>query len=133
MKNRMNILRSLGFIAVFAFLFAPVTLLASDTKPALPVEIKYVGSIDYKPVFQIDFENVEGTEVNLLLRDEDGTIIYSEFVKDKKYSRKIQLENIDRNARLTLSLRTKKGTQTQVFQINKNTRIVEDVVVAKIQ
>ena len=138
MKNRNNfnftsVLRNLTLTALFALLFVPSTVLAADTKPVPPVEITYVGSIDFKPVFQIDFDNQDAAEVNLLLRDEDGTIIYSELVKDKKYSRKIQLENIDRNARITLVLRSKKGTQSQVFEINKSTKVVENVVVAKVQ
>lgn len=133
MKNRINILKTFGFIALFSFLFVPVTLLAEETKPVLPVDITYVGNIDYSPVFQISFDNQEGSEVNLILRDEDGNIIFSEVVKDKKYARKIQLQGLDRDVKLTLTLRSKKSTQSQVFQINKNTRIVEDVVVAKVQ
>ena len=128
-----NVLRSVAFTALVAFLFVPSTVLATDTKPLPLAEIKYIGSIDFKPVFQIDFNNEDAAEVNLLLRDENGTIIYFEVIKDKKYSRKIQLENIERNARVTLKLRSKKGSQSQVFQINKSTRIVEDVVIAKVQ
>ena len=133
MKNRISILRNISLVAVFTFFFVPATVLANETKPVLPVDITYVGSVDYKPIFQISFDNQEAADVNLLLRDENGNIIYSEVVKQGKYSRKIQLENIDRNAKVTLTLRSKKGTQSQAFYINKNTRVVEEVVVVKVQ
>lgn len=108
------------------------TVNATDKVKNPPAEIKYIGSVDSKPIFQIDIANADAEEVSLTLKDQDGTVIYADLIKDKTYTRKIQLENVDSNLKLTLSLRSKKGVQTQQFLINKNVRVIEDVQVAKL-
>lgn len=133
MSNMARTLLSATFFSLFIFLFVPSTVQANDKIKNPSVEIKYVGSIDYKPIFQISFDNQDAEEVFLTLRDENGVVIYSEVVKDKKYARKIQLESVESDVlKLTLTLRSKKSTQSEQFQINKSTRVVEDVVVAKL-
>src|SRR5919206_3154932 len=123
---------------VFALLvlFSSVNAKAADkvTTPAPPVDFKYLGTIDDKPVFQINFSNAEGEKVNLYLKDENGNIIYSDLVKDKNYSRKIQLENIDLGTlKVILSIRSKKENLTQAFIINQNTRTEENIEIAKLK
>lgn len=140
MKNSNNInwskavRRMVASVAFASLILAltPSTVHAADKIKNPPAEIKYVGSVDSKPVFQISFANEEAEEVNLTLKDQDGTVIYADVIKDKNYSRKIQLENVDSNIKMTLTLRSKKASQTQQFQINKNVRVVEDVVIAKL-
>lgn len=140
MKNLSNInwsnavrrmVASVTFASLILFL-TPSTVHAADEVKNPPAEIKYIGSVDSKPIFQINFANLNSDEVNLTLKDQYGTVIYADLIKDKNYSRKIQLENVDSDLKLTLTLRSKAGTQTQQFKINKNVRVIEDVVVAKL-
>ncbi len=138
MKNLSNInlgkvVRRVVTSATLLFvLFSTTAVHATDKVKNPPADIKYIGSVDSKPIFQIDIANEDAQEVSLTLKDQDGTVIYADVIKDKSYTRKIQLENVDSNLKLTLSLRSKKGVQTQQFQINKNVRVVEDVVVDKL-
>ena len=123
---------------VFALLvvFSSVNAKAADkvTTPVPPVDFKYLGTINNKPVFQINFNNAEGEKVNLYIKDENGNIIYSDLVKDKNYSRKIQLENIDLGTlKVILSIRSKKENLTQAFIINQNTRTEENIEIAKLK
>jgi hypothetical protein len=141
MKNQLQLnLRNAAknmftFLAVAALVIAGTTSAqASDTPKNTPVEIKYLGSFNSKPVFEIAFDNADSEEIYLTLKDNDGNILYSEVVKDKKFSRKIQLDNEELyGSKVTLTLRSRKGTQHQVFQINKNVRVVEDVQIARVQ
>ena len=138
MKNLSNInlgkaVRRVVTSATLLFvLFSTTAVHATGKVKNPPADIKYIGSVDSKPIFQIDIANEDAQEVSLTLKDQDGTVIYADLIKDKSYTRKIQLENVDSNLKLTLSLRSKKGVQTQQFQINKNVRVVEDVVVDKL-
>jgi hypothetical protein len=120
--------------AVFTLLFAGILnaapAQATDKIKDVPVEVKYLGSVDGEPLFQIAFNNPLGEEVSITLRDQDGYIIYSDVSKDKAYSRKLRFEGIETDRlRFMLSLRTKKDTQTKTFEITKNTRTIEDVAV----
>ncbi len=135
--NLSKAIRSLVISSAFvAFLLFASSVQAANNgvKPEPPVEIKYLGSLDEKPVFQINFNNEDGEKAYLSLRDENGNIIYSELVKEKNYSRKIQLDNLElNNVKVTLSIRSKKENLTQAFQINHSLRTEENVEVAKLK
>lgn len=95
-----------------------------------PFEVKYLGSIAGKPMFQISFSNPQGDDVQVTLRDENGYTIFTDVSKEKTYSKKLQFNDLDTDKlKLTLTLRTKKDSQTQAFEITKSTRTVEDVAV----
>lgn len=131
--NWSNAFKALTFGAIVALVFSVTDVQAADSTKTPPVEIRYIGNMNEKPVFQIEFDNESGEDVYLALRDGWGETIYGEWVKDKKYTRKIQIENFDVDElKITVVLRSKKGYQTQSFRISQNTRTVEDVAVAKL-
>lgn len=116
---------------LFTIYASPVQ--AADTVKPSPVDVIYLGDINSKPVFQIDFDNQYNEKVLLVLSDYNGNTIYSEWVKDKKYSRKIQLEDSDfETLKLKLSLRTKDSTDTFNYQINRKIHTVEDVKIIRL-
>lgn len=119
---------------LFVSLLGATPAQATDTKPKeVPVEVKYLGSEAGKPLFQISYNNAEGDETTLTLRDESGYVIYTDVSKEKTYSRKLQFNDLDtEKLKLTLTLRTKKETQTQSFEITKSTRVIEDVAVVNL-
>ena len=104
---------------------------AADIKPKeAPAEVLYLGTVAGKPVFQILFTNTTGEKVSISLRDEAGNVIFSDVSSEKNYTRKLQFDELDtEKIKLKLTLRTKKETQTQAFEITKNTRVIEDVAV----
>ena len=128
-----KVVSSVVFAALFLIVSGVTAVRAADRKIETPVNITYVGTVNEKPVFQINFDNTTGADVFLSLTDENGNYIYSEVVKDGKYSRKIQLDNAElTDLKLKLTLRTKKNVQTQLFDINTNVRTVQDVQVVRL-
>lgn len=106
---------------------------ANDKGKDEPAAVKYLGSVNGKPTFQIAVNNPLGEELSLSLRDEEGYLIYSDVVKDKTYSRNLQFDELDANRlKVTLTVRGKKDTKTQTFEITKSTRMVEDVAVVSL-
>ena len=133
-----NILTRLIKPSFFALLFlglvstSPAQATGDNPKEA-PAAVKYLGSVDGKPTFQIAVNNPQGETVSLALRDEEGYLIFSDMIKDKAYTRKLQFDGLDADKmKLTLILRTKKDTKTQTFEITKSTRTVEDVAVVSL-
>jgi len=136
-SNRSKALRNV--LTTMALTF--VTLLASTTNAdandkikSLPVEIKYLGNTNQRPVFQIDFDNQEEGDVYLYIKDSYGSTVYTEVIKIKKYSKKFEFENMEiNNVEVHLVFGPKGNRTEQVFQLNKNIREVQDIVIAKIR
>jgi len=105
-----------------------------NSKPVTgPVEIKYLGISDGQPVFQVEFENAKEESVNITIRDQDGSILYVERFKDKKFSKKFKFERPDFDqVKLKFTLSGENGVQSEVFGITSSSRTIQDVVVTKL-
>ena len=133
--NINNIVKIVFFTAVIAlFTFGTVlTANAQESGNKENVEIKYLGAVGNNPIFQVEFDNLEEEELFITLKDSDGNMLYSEKFKEKKFSKKFQVERADEDLRVILTIANKKGKFSQQYQINRNTRIVQDVFVTKVR
>lgn len=133
--NINTIVKILFFTAVIAlFTFGTVlTANAQEGGNKDNVEIKYLGSVGNNPIFQVEFDNLEEEELYITLKDSEGNTLYAERFKDKKFSKKFQVERADEDLRVVLTVANRKGRFSQQYQINRNTRIVQDVFVTKVR
>jgi hypothetical protein len=131
--NRM--VRNVLFTALAALLsFGPVLQAqAQDKGKDNSVVVKYLGSVGNQPVFQIEFDNEGEEEILVNLKDTDGNVLYQERFKEKKFSKKFQLNHSEDNMKVVLSITTRKDRFTQQYQIDRNTRLVEDIIVTKVR
>lgn len=114
-------------------LLSTVPALATDSSKNVPAEVKYVGTKDGQPLFQIAVNNPQGEEVALTLRDAEGYVIYTDVIKDKAYTRTLRFDDLDADKlKLVLTLRTKKDVQSQTFEITRSLRTVDDVAVVNL-
>jgi hypothetical protein len=124
-----------GLTGLMAVTLMPAMVQAQDKGRTTPpvVAINYIGSVDNQPVFQIEFENKNEEVLSLFIRDEQGTILFNEKFKDKKFSKKFQFDKagLD-NMKLTFTLAGEKEKQSQSFEINTNVRVIQDVVVTRL-
>lgn len=133
--NLKSVLASLAIAALLVVSANPV--LANTEKRAsknrVPVEVKYVGSNNQSPVVEISLDNEEGKEVTVQLRDLDGYILYTATTADKKITRKFQIDNNSLEPiQLKVAVTVNGKVQTEVFRIERNRTVVEDVVVSKL-
>jgi hypothetical protein len=135
MKTIMNYTRILviAFVAVFTLSLATPAM-ANDGKNPTPTELKYIGEIKNQPVFELTFNTEDESEFIVVIRDEYRNVLHKEFVKagtaSKKYLITNELADLDL---LQFEVTGRKTDKTVVFQINKNARFVQDVVVNKIK
>lgn len=133
--NLKSVLASLAIAALLAVSANPV--LANTEKRAsknrVPVEVKYVGSNNQSPVVEISLDNEEGKDVTVQLRDLDGYILYTATTSEKKITRKFQIDNNSLEPiQLKVAVTVNGKVQTEVFKIERNRTVVEDVVVSKL-
>jgi len=102
---------------------------AQDSSSIPGADIKFVGSLDGKPVFNVSVDNQAKNTYYLTIKDEEGTILYSEKFRDKQFSKNFQF-NAERDAvKLTFTLMGDKEIQSQKFKINTSYKTYNDVAV----
>ena len=143
MKNQLSgslrsLLQNLLAPAVFACVLGLSTLpLGANATEKLttkesPVDIKYLGKINQQPVFQVNVENATEDVIYLTLKDDDGNVMYSEKFRDKKVTRKFQLSSdLINSPRVVVSI-SSKNSKAQSFEISNVSKMIEDVVVTKV-
>ena len=104
-----------------------------------PVEFKFVGKTDNRPVFQLDLNNSEAEKYFIRIKDENHVAFYSARIeaKDANFSRKYQLDidEYDLNTPgfvLSVEVTSAKTRETFVYKISSNTTVTENIVVAKL-
>jgi hypothetical protein len=124
---------ALSLSAFFMMSTFPVLQAQDGNEPLTPVSVRYIGLIDQQPVFQVEFDNKDEKTFQIAIRDEDGNVLYNEKAGGSRFSKKFQIEKpgLD-NMKLSITLTRGKEKQTQVFEINSNVRVIQDVVVTKL-
>ena len=128
-----NRLIAFAFFTVFTVAISPAAM-AGEKNPVVPVELKFAGLIKNQPVFQLNFSgNPEQDEFTIIITDEYGNSLYSENIKGENFTKKFLLntdEIGDNNLRFEiLSNKTKKSV---VYEINRNTRIVQEMIIKEV-
>lgn len=124
---------AVALATIFTVGFASAAL-ASDDKRAIPVELKYLGKFKDQPLFELNFTSAEQSDFTVVIRDNEGNILYKDNVRGGIISKKYLL-NTEEIGKVDLELEVigKKNQKAVVFEINQNSRVVEDVVVNKVK
>lgn len=137
LNTKMKAMLSVAAVAVMMTLGAGTananTEKTSSEKGIIPVEVKYVGSLNDQPVLEVSLENIAGEEFKVTLRDEHGELLYSGSFNDKKIVKRFQFDNGSTTPiRIHLTVSNKKLNQTETFEISNNRQVIESVVVEKL-
>jgi len=123
-----------GLMAIISTSFSnPVS--AMDKKSDPPgVEIRYLGFVDKNPVFEITTSNVQADNFFITIRDEAGTVLYSEKLSGKKLSRRYRIDTEEEIADggLRFEVRSVKSKKTEVYIVGVSENITREMAVTKI-
>jgi hypothetical protein len=101
-----------------------------------PVELKVISNVDNAPLFQFKANNEVESEYTLKVKDANGVLLYSETLKGKNVLRKYKLDLSDADISDVLNVRFEvtniQTKETFVYKISRNSRVVEDVIVAQL-
>ena len=113
-------------LAVFTMSFSPNT--GKPGKNENPAELKYIGSVDSRPKFQLSLNNSESDEFSIIIRNKSNEIIYKEKIKGANISRKYQLNLEDGDfSGVTFEVVSKNTKARAAYTINETSRLVQDV------
>lgn len=114
---------------------AQVTQVSAKTETAAAnvpdAQIDHLGISNGMLIFQVKVNNVDGKKFRVIVKDDDGTILFQDSYNDRNFAKKFVIPRPDSD-RLVFIVKSSEGDKSESFEINSSTRIVEDVVVKRI-
>jgi hypothetical protein len=121
---------------IFFLLVATATqaqsISANNSKKEDSAQVKYLGAQDDLVLFNVTNPNPEGAAFSLVVKDQDGTELYKNAYSEKNFYKQIRLPREDRSRIIFIIRNNKEADIVKTFQINVNSRYVEDVAVKKL-
>jgi hypothetical protein len=130
-----NRLIAIAFFTVFTTGISSAALATNDPKPAVPVELTFAGYIRNQPLFQLNFTgNAQQDEFVITISDEYGIALYKENIKGQVFTKKFLL-NTDEIGENTLRFEVycKKTNNSVVYEVNRNSRTIQDVNINEVR
>lgn len=94
------------------------------------VNVQYKGSDDKSFVFQVVFENPTAQKFSLILKNDEGDIVYNEQFNDLHFIKTIRVEKEGRDIHPTFVIRT--GSQELKSRFSVNSIVTERVEVTRL-
>jgi hypothetical protein len=121
---------AIALVAALTLAFTTPALANTTGENPQNVELKYLGQYKNQPVFELTFKNSEEADFTVVIRDEQDNIVYKDFIKSGTTSKKYMLNTEELgDIPVNFEITSRKTDKTVVYKVNKNTRLVEDVVV----
>ena len=128
-----NRLIAIALLTVFSVAVAPAAM--ANEKPVVPVQLTYVGNVQNQPMFQLSFAgNNEQNDFTIIISDDFGNTLYRENIKAETFTKKFLLnadELGDETLRFTIFCKNNKSSV--VYEVNRNTRSVQDIQVSEVK
>ncbi|MBC8035360.1 MAG: hypothetical protein H7Y03_14520 [Chitinophagaceae bacterium] len=126
---------SLTVLALLFTLGLSFSASANDVKkPTSSIELKFIGNLENKPVFQLSLLNEETDEFYITITDAQGIVLYSDEVKGTNIVRKfaIDTEEIgDGTLRVVVIARSNNHKET--YEISRKQTYVVDGYVTRVK
>ena len=137
MKKVMN--RTKAFIvALMAIIGTSFSnpVLGTETNSDNPgIEIRYLGFQQKNPVFEIVIKNIKEDSFMIKIRDESGTVLYSEKLSGKNLSRTYRIDTEEQIADggLRFEVTSVSNKKTDVYIVGVTETVSREMAVNKIQ
>jgi hypothetical protein len=94
-------------------------------------DIRYLGATGENLLFNVTYENPNGSKFSVIVLDQDGTPLFQEVYSEKKFDKRFRLPKAE-NRKVTFIVRDFKDADLkQSFEID--TRITEELEVTKVR
>ena len=128
-KRKITRLLLAGFLATNSFGF--VQAQQSPSK-SIGAEIKYIGLLDSKLVFQVDYHSTEQKAFFIEITDQDGFEFYSAKFKQKGFTGRYAIDKHELgNNTISFTVLSDGREVKQSFDVNTSSRSIEETSVVK--
>jgi hypothetical protein len=94
--------------------------------------VEYTGTVNNNVSFNIKYDNEAGSDFSLIVKNENGEVIYSHVYNDKNFSKKVVIRELPEDGgNVTFIIKSNDADIKQSFNINTVTTAVSNVVVTK--
>ena len=133
MKNINKTLAAIAFVALLTVTSFTTASAIDETNPS-GVELRFIGNLKNQPIFQLTANHPEETEFSVSVMDENNVVLYKDNVKSGIAGKKFML-NTDElgDASVRFEITGKKSNKTIVYEINRNSHVVSDLVINKVK
>ncbi|RYY52094.1 MAG: hypothetical protein EOO05_22350 [Chitinophagaceae bacterium] len=133
MKNIFNKALAVALVAIFTVSFSTKALAIDETNTS-GVELKFIGNLKNQPIFQLTANHPEETEYTVSVIDENNVVLYKDNVKSGVAGKKFMLNTEELgDASVRFEITGKKSNKTIVYEVNRNSHVVSDLVINKVK
>ncbi len=100
---------------------------------ASAAEVKYIPGKDGEYLFNVVYNNASGSRFSLIVLDEQGDQLFQSQYTDKKFDKKYKLADPDAFGKVTFVIRNFGDNSVQRWEVNTNSRMVEDIEVKEVK
>lgn len=94
------------------------------------VSVKYVGTDDNHVVFQVQFDNPTGEKFSLIIKNDNGDVVYHQQFNQTHFAKNVYFENTDGEIEPTFIIRNANNEVVRQFHVVKT--ITENTTVTSL-
>jgi hypothetical protein len=113
-------------------IFLLLTGVATHAQSTDPVTVRYLGAQDDMLVFNVYYDNPQGTKFTVAIRDQNGTQLYQDNFKDKLFYRQFRLPKADKDRVVFVIRSGEEAPVVKTFAVNVSSRLVREVAIKKL-
>ena len=136
MKNRTTTARNQFLKLALSGIIAAGSLTSAQAQNATTSptpQIKYIGTMGEKLVFQVAYDNQSQDGFSVEIKDEQGYQFYFDKFRDKTFKKRYVIDKDELgNNTISFTVATKATVEQQTFNVNASFRVVEEVRVVKL-
>jgi hypothetical protein len=83
------------------------------------VSVRYVGTTDNNVVFQVQYENPTGEKFSLIIKNDNGDVVYHQQFSETHFSKNVYIENADTDIAPTFVIRNANNEIVRQFRVVK--------------
>ena len=105
---------------------------ATTVNGVAQASVKYLGAQDDMLVFNVAYQNPQGSRFVLTIKDQEGNQLYQDFFKDKSFYKQFRLPKTDKDRIVFVIGNGQEESVIKTFAVNVNSRSVQEVAIKKL-
>lgn len=122
----------LGAMFLMTFATAHAQSTAAGDGQNEQATVKYLGAEEDMIIFNVSYPNPEGARFQLMIKDQDGSVVYQNSFTDKSFYKQFRLPKTDKDRIFFVFHNNRDTDVVKAFEVNVNSRFVHAVAIKKI-